>query len=260
MSGTTEAKGPLAGRTALVTGGASGIGLAISQRLARDGARVAIFDIDREAAEAAAKGIEGAGGEACACGVDVSERGQIEAAMAEVRTRFGPVGVLVNNAGIEHIGPFMETTPEAWERIFSVNMFGTFHCTQAVIPDMIEAGWGRVINISSSSAQRGSHAMAAYSASKGAVISFTRSLALELGKHGITVNNIPPNFIVTPMFQKAVEVGHIPADFMDRQAEETPVGRPGQPEDIAAACAYLASPEAGYVTAQTLGVNGGRFP
>ena len=251
---------PLEGKTAVVTGGASGIGLAISRRLARDGARVAIFDLNREAAESAAKEIESAGGTACACAVDVSQRAAVDAAVARVHERLGAVGILVNNAGIECIGSFLETSQETWERVFSVNIFGMFHCCQAVIPDMIEAGWGRVINISSSSAQRGSKAMAVYSSSKGAVISLTRSLALELGGHGITVNNIPPNFVVTPMFHKAVEVGHIPADFMERQADETPVGRPGAPEDIAAACAYLASPEAGYVTAQTLGVNGGRFP
>ena len=251
---------PLAGRSAVVTGGASGIGLAISERLARDGAGVAIFDVDVEAGRAAAERISGEGGRCIARAVDVSARDQVDAGVQAARGELGRIEILVNNAGIEDIGPFVSVEPDAWGRIFAVNVFGMFHCTQAVVPDMIDAGWGRIINISSSSAQRGSRGMVAYSASKGAVISFTRSLALELGPHGVTVNNIPPNFVVTPMFHKAVDAGHIPADFMETQAKDTPVGRPGRPEDIAAACAFLASPESAYITAQTIGVNGGRFP
>jgi len=141
-----------------------------------------------------------------------------------------------------------------------VNITGSFHCTQLVVPDMIEEGWGRIINISSSSAQRGSRGMVAYSASKGAMISFTRSLALELGKQGITVNNVPPGFIETPMLHKSIDQGRFPKGFMEAQIEQTPVGRAGQPEDIAAAVAFLASPDAGYITGQTFGVNGGRAP
>lgn len=260
MSGEQAWQPPLAGKVAVVTGGAAGIGQAVSRRLARDGAAVAIFDLDAELAEAAAVEITIDGGTAIACPVDVSDRAQIDRAVLDVRARLGAIGILVNNAGIESIEPFMESDPATWERVFAVNTFGTFHCTQAIVPDMIDAGWGRVINISSSSAQRGSANMVAYSSSKGAIISFTRSLALALGEHGITVNNIPPNFIVTPMLYKAVELGHVPEDFVDRQASETPVGRPGAPDDIAAACAFLASPDAGYISAQTFGVNGGRFP
>ena len=252
--------GVLAGRTAVVTGGANGIGLAISRRLARDGARVAIYDLDADAAKAAAEEIAGTGARATGHAVDVTRRDQIEAATERVRKDFGPIGILVNNAGIECFGAFLELDDATLRQVYEVNVFGTFYCTQAIVPDMIEVGWGRVVNISSSSAQRGSAKMSAYSSSKGAIISFTRSLALELAPHGITVNNIPPNFIVTPMLHKSIEAGHFPPDMIERGTRETPVGRAGAPEDIAAACAFLASPDASYVTAQTFGVNGGRFP
>ena len=251
---------PLEGRNAVVTGGASGIGLAISERLADHGAKVAIFDLDGEAAQKVAESISSSGRTAIGFTVDVADREQIESAVIAVREQFGPVHILVNNAGIEHISPFVSMEPAAWDRVFAVNITGSFHCTQLVVPDMIEEGWGRIINISSSSAQRGSRGMVAYSASKGAMISFTRSLALELGKQGITVNNVPPGFIETPMLHKSIDQGRFPKGFMEAQIEQTPVGRAGQPEDIAAAVAFLASPDAGYITGQTFGVNGGRAP
>jgi NAD(P)-dependent dehydrogenase (short-subunit alcohol dehydrogenase family) len=248
------------GKVAVVTGGASGIGLGISERLARGGAKLAIFDLDEAGAAAAAAGISGEGGAAIACPVDVASRSDIDAAVDEVRRKLGPVAILVNNAGIESIEPFQTTDPVTWDRIFAVNITGAFHCTQAVLPDMIDAGWARIVNVSSSSAQRGSRAMVAYSSSKGAMISFTRSLALELGGQGITVNNVPPGFIETPMLHKSIDSGRFPAGFLEAQIAQTPVGRAGQPEDIAAAVAFLASEEAGYITGQTLGVNGGRIP
>lgn len=252
--------GPLEGKSAVVTGGAAGIGLGISRRLARDGATVAIFDLDDEAAQHTASDLTAEGYTAIGCCVNVSDRAQVEQAAASTRERLGPITVLVNNAGIDVAVPFMAMDEETWNRVFAVNMTGVFHCTQVFVPDMIEAQWGRIINISSSSAQRGAPNRTAYSASKGAVISFTRSLALELAPYAITVNNIPPNFIWTPMLQRAIELGHIPAGSLEVQIKQTPVGRAGQPEDIAAACAFLASPDASYITAQTLGVNGGRFP
>jgi 2-hydroxycyclohexanecarboxyl-CoA dehydrogenase len=251
---------PLDGRNAIVTGGASGIGLAISLRLAHDGAAVAIFDQDGEAADLVASEINSSGGHAVAYTVDVSDRDQVESGVARARADLGPILILVNNAGIEYITPFVSMDPADWDRVFAVNITGTFHCTQAVIPDMIDAKWGRVINISSSSAQRGARGMVAYSSSKGAMISFTRSLALEVGRLGITVNNVPPGFIETPMLHKSIDNGRFPADFIETQIEQTPVGRAGRPEDMAAAVAFLASPEAGYITGQTFGVNGGRAP
>jgi 2-hydroxycyclohexanecarboxyl-CoA dehydrogenase len=242
---------PLEGKVAVVTGGASGIGLAISQRLARDGAKVAIFDLNVRGAEQAAAEIEASGATALGCGVDVASRQQLEAGVATVRSTWGPISILVNNAGIEGIVPFADTDIEFWDRIFAVNITGTFHCTQVVLPDMVEAGWGRIVNVSSSSAQRGAKNMVAYASTKGAMISFTRSLALELGGQG---------FIETPMLRATVDSGRFPENFMESQIAQTPVGRSGQPQDIAAAVAFLASPDAGYITGQTLGVNGGRIP
>lgn len=247
-----------AGSTAIVTGGASGIGLGISERLGRDGAKVSVFDLDLEQAELAAQGIRDAGGEAIACRVDVSDRTQVDEAVARTRQDLGPVLVLVNSAGKDGFDPFMEITTEQWERIIAVNLTGTFHCTQAVLPDMLEAKWGRIVNISSSSAQTGAVHMSHYSASKGGVIALTKTLALELGPVGITVNTIPPGAIDTPMSRRAADAGRFGGGTLDDVARHLPVRRIGIPEDIAAACAYLVSDEAGYVTGQIIGVNGGR--
>ncbi len=247
-----------AGSTAIVTGGASGIGLAISERLARDGAKVSVFDLDLELAEHAAKGIRAAGGEAIACEVDVSNRAQVDAAVAQTRATLGPVLVLVNGAGKDGFDKFMDISTELWERIIAVNLTGTFHCTQAVLPDMLEAKWGRIVNISSSSAQTGAALMGHYSASKGGVIALTKTLALELGPLGITVNTIPPGAIDTPMSRRAADAGRFGGGTLEDVARHLPVRRIGIPDDIAAACAYLVSDEAGYVTGQIIGVNGGR--
>jgi NAD(P)-dependent dehydrogenase (short-subunit alcohol dehydrogenase family) len=246
------------GSTAIVTGGASGIGLAISRRLARDGAKVAVLDLDGAQADLAAKGIADDGGAAIACTVDVSDRAQVDAAVARARTELGPVLVLVNVAGMDAFDRFVDITPELWERVLAVNLTGTFHCTQAALPDMLAAEWGRIVNISSSSAQTGAVLMAHYSASKGGMIALTKSLALELAPLGITVNTIPPGSVDTPMSRRAAEAGRFGGGTLDDVARHVPVRRIGVPEDIAAACAYLVSDEAGYVTGQVIGVNGGR--
>ena len=246
-----------AGKVAVVTGGASGIGLAIARRLAHDGARVAVFDLDGAEAEAAAAKISADGGSAIAAAVDVADRPGVERAVAEVRERFGPVTILVNNAGREGFAPFLSISQETWDGILSVNLTGTFHCCQVVLPDMVEAGWGRIVNISSSSAQGGQPLMTHYVASKAGVIGLTKALALEFGPKGVTVNTIPPGFIDTPMTRRSEAKGLL-GKGVDFHASQTPVRRAGLPEDIAAACAFLVSEEAGYVTGQVIGVNGGR--
>ncbi|HET6950842.1 MAG TPA: SDR family NAD(P)-dependent oxidoreductase [Acidimicrobiales bacterium] len=245
-------------RTAIVTGGGSGMGRAIVHRLARDGFAPAIVDLDTEAAERVAEEVAKEGHEALAVGgVDVSDRAQVDGAVQRVRDALGPVLVLVNNAGITGFKDFLSITDEKWDRVMAVNLNGPFYCTQAVLPDMIAAGWGRIVNISSSSAQGGQPYMVHYVASKAGVIGMTKALALEFGPKGVTVNTIPPGFIDTPMLRVSEERGML-GGSVEHHAALTPVRRAGRPEDIAAACSFLVSDEAGYVTGQVIGVNGGR--
>jgi 2-hydroxycyclohexanecarboxyl-CoA dehydrogenase len=241
----------LKGKTAVVTGAGSGLGRACSIQLARDGASVAVWDLNSDGAAETVRTIEAEGGKAAAYVGDASERGSIDQILGRIRADLGPVLVLVNNAGITGFKPFLDIGPEDLERIYRINLMGPFFLTQAAIPDMLAAGWGRVINISSSSAQTGAAGMTHYSSSKGGVIALTKSLAAEFAARGITVNNIPPGFIDTPMTRSS------PVD-VDAIAAASPMKRAGQPEDIAAACGFLASEAAGYITGQTFGVNGGR--
>ena len=244
-------------RVAVVTGGGSGMGRAICRRLAAAGHAVAVLDIDADATERVAKEVEADGGRAIPVPVDVSDRAAVDAAMDEARGAFGPVGILVTSAGIEGFVSFLDISVEAWERMLAVNLTGTFHCVQSVVPDMIDAGWGRIVTISSSSAQSGTKRMSHYVASKGGVIAFTKALALDLASKGITVNTIPPGFIDTPMLRNSEDKGLL-GGSVDFHAERTPVRRAGRPDDIAYACAFLVSDEADYVTGQVIGVNGGR--
>ena len=245
---------PDTARVAVVTGGGSGMGRAICRRLAAAGHAVAVLDVDGDATERVAKEVEADGGRAIPVAVDVSDRAAVDAAMDEARGAFGPVGILVTSAGIEGFVSFLDISVEAWERMLAVNLTGTFHCVQSVVPDMIGAGWGRIVTISSSSAQSGTRRMAHYVASKGGVIAFTKALALDLASKGITVNTIPPGAIDTPMMRRPVESGAMAS--MDQVVARAPLGRLGTPEDIAAACAFLCSEEAGYITGQQINVNG----
>lgn len=244
-------------RTAIVTGGASGIGLAIAERLAADGLAVAVFDRDGGAAEAAAAKIVAAGGTAIGLTADVTDRAAIDAGVEATRARLGAPTVLVNNAGLDGFDSFLEISAETWNRILEVNLTGTFHCCQAVVPDMIAAGWGRIVNISSSSAHGGQPFMTHYVAAKAGVMGFTKALALELGPKGITVNTVPPGFIDTPMLRRSEAKGLL-GEGVDHHAALTPVRRVGRPDDIAATCSFLVRDEAGYITGQVIGVNGGR--
>lgn len=244
-----------ASRVALVTGGGSGIGEAVCRHLADAGHRVVVTDIDGDAAARVAKDIENAGGAALGLAADVSDRAAVDAAVAEARSTYGPVEILVTSAGLMLFARLEDTSLEQWNRVLDVNLTGTFHCCQAVAPDMVAGGWGRIITISSSSAQRGSPAAPAYAAAKGGVIVLTKALARAYATSGITVNSIPPSGIETPMQHEGQARGHLPSN--DVMTSSIPMGRLGTPDDIAAATTFLASDGAGYITGQVLGVNGG---
>jgi NAD(P)-dependent dehydrogenase (short-subunit alcohol dehydrogenase family) len=245
-------------RTALVTGGGAGIGEAICHRLARDGMAVGVLGIRAASVEAAAQAVRDAGGQAAGVEADISDRAQVEAAVAEIRRRLGPVTVLVNNAGVESFTPFAEIDDPSWDRLMDVNLKGTYIVTQTVLPDMLAAGWGRIVNITALGAQSGAPNMVHYTASKGGVVAMTRSLAVELGAKGVTVNAVSPGFILTPMSRRAMDAGLFAAPY-EEILKSYPIPRIGRPEEVAAACAFFASEDAGYVTGQLLGVNGGAY-
>lgn len=244
-------------RVAVVTGAASGMGLAISRRLAAQGNAVALLDLSADAVQQAAGELSSNGAKAMGAAVDVSDRNAVDEALARVRTELGPIAIMVTSAGFDRFESFTEISVESWERMIAVNLTGTFHCVQAAVPDMLEAGWGRIVTISSSSAQSGAARMAHYVASKGGVVGLTKALALEFAPRGITVNTIPPGFIDTAMTRRAEARGDLPN--LDAVIARTPVRRAGTAEDIAAACAFLCSDEAGYITGQAINVNGGWY-
>ncbi|WP_336880459.1 SDR family NAD(P)-dependent oxidoreductase [Rhodococcus globerulus] len=244
-------------RVAVVTGAGSGIGLSVAQALSEQGHRVALLDRNIDEAQRVAEKLSADGTEAMAYQVDVTDRVGVRAAMDAVRGELGPISIIVTSAGVETFTPVTEISAEEWDHIVAVNLTGTFTSIQAVVPDMIEAGWGRIVTISSSSAQSGAPNMAHYVASKGGVIALTKALSFELAPQGITVNSIPPSIIDTPMARKSEADGDFPG--VDVIASMTPVRRAGLPSDVAAACAFLCTDNAGFITGQLIGVNGGWY-
>lgn len=242
----------LGGKVAVITGAGSGIGRGVAVRLAEDDARIAVWDLNKAGAEETAEMIRATGGTAIAIEVDCSDKAAIAAAAAQTRSELGPVAILVNNAGIAPFSPFLETDEDLFDKVIRINLRGPWLVTKELIPDMLAAKWGRVINITSSSVQTGSPTQSAYTSSKGGMLGFSKSLALEMAPHGITVNMIPPGAIDTPMLRSA------PIDG-DAFGAALPVKRLGVVADIGAAAAYLASEEASYVTGQTISTNGGRY-
>lgn len=243
-------------KVALVTGAGSGIGEAIANRFAGDHMAVGVLDLNGDAAESVAHRINESGGQAIALVADIADKSRVDEVVARLRSELGPVVVLVNNAAMEGFCPFEQITREQLGRMFDVNLKGIFYTSQAVLPDMEAAGWGRIVNIAAYGAQLVEGFMGHYYASKGGVISLTRSMAAEFGSRGITVNSVSPGFIDTPMARRAIEGGDLPIDPAEIYGAY-PIARLGKPEEVAAACAFFASEDAGYVTAQLLGVNGG---
>jgi 2-hydroxycyclohexanecarboxyl-CoA dehydrogenase len=238
----------LEGRRALVTGGASGIGAAIARRLTAEGADVVIGDVNDEGAQAVAAEI---GAEASR--LDVTD----PASAKEVVDSAGPFSILVNNAGTDEFAFFAQTEPELWARVIAVNLTGVFACTHAAIPAMQEAGYGRIVNIASEAGRVGSKGSAVYSAAKGGVIAFTKTIAREYARYGITANAIAPGPIETPLLMSALEFGEIGEKVVETMKSATQLRRLGTPDEVAAAVAFLASDDASYVTGETLGVSGG---
>ena len=244
-------------RVAIVTGAARGIGAATAQRLSRDGFAVAVLDLDEAACEEVAGGIRDAGGRALGVGVDVSDAAQVAAGVARVADELGPPVVLVNNAGIIRDNLIFKMTQDDWDAVMDVHLKGAFLMTKACQAHMTTEKHGRIVNLSSSSAQ-GNRGQANYSAAKAGLQGFTKTLAIELGKFGVTANAVAPGFIQTDMTAAtAARIGVAFEDFIAHTAQQIPVGRIGQPEDIAATIAFLVSEEAGFVSGQVIYVAGG---
>ena len=245
----------LTDRVAIVTGAASGLGRGIARALAAEGGRVAILDVNEQGAAETAELIRGAGGEAAAIRADVTRRAEVEAAVAQVVARHGAVHILVNNAGWDRPMPFLETDEAFWDRILALNLKAHFHLAQVVLPHMIRQGGGKVVAIASDAGRVGSSGEAVYSAAKGGVIAFTKTLAREMARHRINVNCVCPGPSETPLFTTEFTAGK--PGLADALKKAIPWGRLGTPEDVAGAVVFLASAEADFVTGQTLSVSGG---
>jgi len=248
----------LKGKTALVTGAGQGIGRAIALAVARDGAQVAVLDVVKENAEAVRREIEALGVKGLALVVDLRRRAEVERAIAELIAQWGQLDIVVNNAGWDRMQPFLESEEDTWDKIIGINFKGTLYVLKAALPHMIQrAAGGRVITIASDAGRVGSSNEAVYAGTKGALIAFSKTIAREVARHGITVNVVCPGITETALLQGMREESPKNARVIEAIGRAIPLGRTGQPEDIAAAVAFLASPEANYITGQTLSVSGG---
>lgn len=244
-------------RVAVVTGGARGIGKAICQILAKQGARVAVADIRLDLAEQTAAEITASGGTAMAVYADVTDLESVRAMARKIHETFGTVDILVNNAGWDRIMLFSETTPDFWDKVININFKGVLNCIHVFMQDMIEKKQGRIISISSDAAKVGSSGESVYSGAKGAVVSFSKTIARELARYNVTVNVVCPGPTETPLVDEMKVDSELGRKILGAMEKIIPLRRMAKPEDIAYAVAFLASDEAGYITGQTLSVNGG---
>lgn len=244
-------------KTVLVTGGGGGIGGATCRRFAREGARVAVFDMNLEAAETVAAQIRADGGQAQAFRCDITERAAVDAAVAAAQERFGPIDVLVNNAGWDVFKPFTKTEPAQWDKLIAINLTGALHMHHAVLPGMAARKAGRIVNIASDAARVGSSGEAVYAACKGGLVAFSKTIAREHARHGITVNVVCPGPTDTALFADYKQGAGNPEKLMDAFTRSIPLGRIGQPDDLPGAILFFASDDAAFVTGQVLSVSGG---
>jgi 2-hydroxycyclohexanecarboxyl-CoA dehydrogenase len=244
-------------RTVVVTGGGGGIGGATCRRFAGEGARVAVFDLNLDAAEQVAAAIRAEGGRAQAFRCDITDRASVDAAVAATEAALGPIDVLVNNAGWDVFKPFVKTVPAEWERLIAINLTGALHMLHAVLPGMAERRRGHIVNIASDAARGGSSGEAVYSACKGGLVALSKTLAREHARQGITVNVVCPGPTDTALLAGVAEGARDPAKLLEAFRSAIPLGRLGQPDDLAGAIAFFGSDDASFVTGQVVSVSGG---
>ena len=249
--------GKLAGRKVIITGGAAGIGLATARALVREGAAVALIDLDGSAAQASARLLASEGAKAFGAGANVTDAGEVERAVAAAREALGPIDGLFNNAGIAEFGSVHDSTPESWQRVWAVNVTGTFLASRAVLPEMIAAKRGAIVNVGSVAGTVGIPGMAAYCAAKGAVVNLTRQMAADYGKHGIRVNCVCPGTVGETAMGRSLLGSDTSAEAMAKRLAKYPAGRFGKPEEIAEAVAFLLSDAASYCVGSIFAVDGG---
>ncbi|HMW22465.1 MAG TPA: 2-hydroxycyclohexanecarboxyl-CoA dehydrogenase [Burkholderiaceae bacterium] len=245
------------GKTVVVTGGGGGIGGATCRRFAAEGAAVAVFDRNLDAAETVAAAIRAEGGRAQAFGADITDRASVDAAVATTEAQLGPIAVLVNNAGWDIFKPFTKTVPDEWERLIAINLVGALHMHHAILPGMAERKYGRIVNVASDAARGGSSGEAVYAACKGGLVALSKTLAREHARQGITVNVVCPGPTDTALLAGVAEGARDPAKLLEAFRSAIPLGRLGQPDDLAGAIAFFGSDDAAFITGQVVSVSGG---
>ena len=247
----------LSGKTVIVTGGGGGIGSATCRRFAAEGAKVAVLDMNLSAAQKVAAEIQASGGEAAAFECDITQRTMVDATVTAAEAQLGPIAVLVNNAGWDVFKPFTKTVPSEWDKLIAINLTGPLHMHHAVLPGMVARGGGRIVNIASDAARGGSSGEAVYSACKGGLVALSKTLAREHARHNITINVVCPGPTDTALLAGVAEGAANPEKLIEAFKRAIPLGRLGQPDDLAGAIVFLGSDDASFITGQVISVSGG---